>query len=258
MFQKQSTLLFVGVALAAFVVFLLFGGPHGKSSAPVLEQERSGDVKGPAAAGGNAAQGVGRAAGAARPGGATEKKPGGKPKPAPDPELVKKLVVPEKLLTASGPPESPRPGVVRQSFRGTGIVAGGAPVSRSPAAGRAGVGAAGGSGGKATDSQPTAETGSSDGGGKTCPNCDGPKVRTMIVDLQEIPLLQGAFEQTCSSTFVAGYGEQFQIQGDPACVVYFDGACRGSANALFDNRYWVTVTGECIPNREFLKAVIQR
>ncbi len=250
MLRNRSTLILGGAALVAFLAFLLVGREGDrKADRNPGRPEAAGALQGGASPGAAGARFAGAGDPAEVPGG-KKTKFGGKKKLKPDPELVKKLQAQGNLLIASGPPESPRPGIVQQSFTGSPVVRGGAGAGEQAAGGTDGDGAGDGPDGDNEDPGDYEVA---------CPNCQGPAVRTMVVDIAQLPAFSDALEKTCSSSFLsAGYGERFEIGGGPACVIFVPQSCRGSGVALFEDRFFVTVSAECVPNRQYLKDVLQR
>lgn len=233
-----------GVGLAAFAVFLIVGWVGGKDNssggggagiAASALGEKGGQDASP---GREASRGL-----------VVKKRPVRDRKKPADPALVKKLKVPGKRFVATGPPVSPKDGIVKQSFSGDPtLIAGGAGGATLQPGGSRGEGAGASAEAEAEESSDAA-----------CPDCSAPFVTTMVVDLVTQPIFQGAFESTCSSPFfMGGFGEGFDIGGNPACISFFPTTCRGSGAALFDERFFVSLRGECIPDRDFLKNVLAR
>ncbi|MDP3940443.1 MAG: hypothetical protein Q8R92_20195 [Deltaproteobacteria bacterium] len=250
MLRNRNTLILGGAALAAFLAFLLLGDEGDRNAArDPGRPEATGALQGGASTGATGADFAG-AGDPAEVSGGKKKKIGGKKKHKPDPELVKKLQPKGDQLVASGPPESSRPGIVQQNFTGSPVVGGRA---------GAGVRTAGGTDGDGAGNGPDGDNEGPGDDEVTCPNCQGPTVRTMVVDILKQPALSDALEKTCSSAFLtAGYGERFDIGGDPACAIFVPQTCRGSAVALFENRFFVTVSAQCAPSLQYLKDVLQR
>lgn len=248
----NRNILLAGVGLVAFALFLIFGWVGGHDGRRGGEGAK---IAG-AASGGKGGQdaSLGRDESRGRTLVVKKRPIGGKKKRA-DPKLVKKLKVPGKRFMATGPPVSPKDGIVKQSFTGDPtLIAGGAGGATPQSGGSGGEIAAASAEGEAS-----ADAGAEDSANPSCPDCGAPFVTTMVVDILTQPIFESAFDATCSGPFfMGGHGEGFEIGGDPACVTFFPTTCRGSGVALLDERFFVTVRGECIPDRNFLKNILAR
>jgi hypothetical protein len=182
------------------------------------------------------------------PGSRSRRATSGKPQRAADPHLVAKLPSGGRSLVPLGPPDSPREGIVQQSFTGSREIRGGPAVSRD--------------GGPGTGDEEEGESGAAgDTTEGECGDCGAPSVKSTVADLATQPMMRAAFDKPCGGESLlinAGLGERFSISGSPACVVYIPQTCRGSGVAIFEDRFVVSVHGECIPNMEFLKEFLQR
>ena len=238
-----------GIGLAAFALFLIFGwvsdddSGRGGQGAEFAGAGPGGEGGQDASLGGDESRGRKSV---------LDKRPaGGRNKPA-DPALVKKLRVPGGRFVATGPPFSPKEGIVKQFFTGDPtLVAGGAGGNTLQSGAESAAASA--------EGEASSDAAADDSDDASCPDCGTPFVTTMVANIVTQPIFQGAFEATCSSPFfMGGFGEGFEIGGNPACVSFFPHSCRGSGAALFDGRFFVSIRGECIPSRNFLKDVLER
>jgi hypothetical protein len=248
MLRNRNTLILAGAALVAFVVFLVFGAEERGAAS----REGSGGLlgwfgkSGPSDAtpgvsesGGEGSQVQGRKAREARRKLLQRKNAKKKEGPA-DPNLLQRMTAGLGGLIPTGTPDASREGVLTQNFRGgsAGTVVRGGARRTNPA-------------GSVDDVEEPASTD---------PNqCGSPKIRKSVFDLQTHPQMRAAFDVPSKSNLISqGFGERFTVGGGPAFVIYIPQSKRGSAGAIFDNRFLVTLSGECIPDRQFLKSLLHQ
>jgi len=263
MLGNRTNLILLGVALAAFLAFVLFGGGGEFSPGPGVGfwgRLFGGSIGGPAGSSGVAPPGVAPpvgalgtapAAGTGGPAGGefagkSAKKFSPKSRRPPDPNLVRRLGGGANLVP-SAPPESPREGIVQQTFT----------VARDVIAPK-------GQGGPNLLNVPTPEPTPepTPTPAPTPPNppkdCGMPKLRKSVIDLKLQPMMRPVFDVPYQSKFIQISGERFTIGDAPAYVIYFPQTKRGSAGAIFQERFIVSISGECIPSRGFLKAQLRQ
>jgi hypothetical protein len=154
----------------------------------------------------------------------TRIRPGGPP----DPELLRRMQAGGGGLVPTSPAQAPRAGIVQQSFRAGPRGADGTVVNG--------------------------------GAGTQVPsNCGVPTIQKSVVDLQKSPLLRAAFDVPSNSYLIRkGMGELFKIGDAPAFVILIPTTKRASAGAIFENRFLVLIKGQCIPDRQYLKALLRQ
>jgi hypothetical protein len=81
-----------------------------------------------------------------------------------------------------------------------------------------------------------------------------PKIHHSLLDVGGNPSI---FQTAAGSSLVNMFGERFNVGDAPAFILYFPESERGSGGALFDERYFVMIRGECIPDGEFLKSALR-
>ncbi len=248
MFRSRNLLLLLGVAVVAFAVFLWTGDRSDKEEAPnavkrgasLMEGGRSAPAEAPSD---QAAAEEERKKMVATLRARSRRALSGKPQESVDPELLERLPRGAGSLVPAGPPESPREGIVQQSFRGSGEILAGAPAST-------------GDEGKQSAPQDAEDERAGD-----CRDCGAPSLKTTVADLSREPIMRAAYEKPCGADSLlirAGFGERFTIGDAPACATYIPQTCRGSGVAIFDDRFVVSVHGECIPSLEYIKEVMRR
>jgi hypothetical protein len=261
-FGNRNNLILIGVALVAFLVFVVFSGGDGSSvghGGGLWSRFLSGLTGGSAGSSGVAPPPPVGELGTASTSG-MKKPPGeaGSPAPgtlrgkgakkstpksgrAPDPNLVRRLGGSKDLVPAT-PPQSPREGIVRQRFT---VSAGSQTQSM----------------GGSDSASPNPESNSSNESPNPSDlnNCGSPVLNKAVIDVKLHPELLSAFTVPYNSPFIRlGKGERFQIGDAPAYVIYINGTKSGTAGAFFDNQFVVSIMGRCIPNRQFLKAQLRR
>jgi len=250
--MNRNTWILAGVAGATFLIFLLLVG--GENSSPTTggsgllglfrggREEASGDLAARDAGRGEVAPGTPAAAGGRWPGAgrrSTQRK-AKNGAPAADPELVKRMQAGGSNLVPVGPASSPRAGLVKQTFRGNARSF--KPDDPVP-------------GGPESPGEPPDVPGSP----QDPNNCGAPKVRKIVVDLQVNSAMRDSFDIPASSFMIRnGMGERFKIGGAPAYLILNPHTKRVSAGAIFDDRFLVSIQGECIPDRQYVKALLRR
>jgi hypothetical protein len=250
-FGNRNNRILIGVALAAFLAFTVFSESGGSFWSRLLHSFSRGSAGSSRVAPAH----VGAPGTTAAPGGKEPKDDSGAPargslraksakksdptlRRPPDPNLVRRLGGGEGLVPIT-PPQSLRDGIVRQTFRASkGPVASGAPSASN------------GGGSTPTAPEPSPSSPS---------NC-GPAILSItVIDLKKNPNLQRAFDVPSLSPLIQNdLGERFQIGAAPAYVIYYPAAKTGSAGAIFDERFLVSIRGNCIPSRAFLKKQLIR
>jgi len=256
--MNRNTWILAGVAGTAFLIFLLLGG-GGKSSSTgggggILglfrggQEGASGSLAARDAGTGEVAPGALAVGGGRWPGAgrrSTQRK--AKNDAPPDPELVKRMRAGGEGLVPVGPAESPRAGLLQQSFRGG--------ASPSFGSNETVVAEGGGDGGAG----PPSERPDASPDRKKC----SPKVRKKVINLgvnlqANGPMLR-AFNVQCNSTLIdLGMGQRFSIGGAPACLVLNPMTHGAGAAAIFDDQFLVLIQGQCIPNQQYVKALLQK
>jgi hypothetical protein len=251
MFRRRNLLLLLAVAVVAFAAFLWTGNRSGEEGGPadaspggaLIEENRSRLEKAQAELARDQERKRTIATLQSRSRGA----PSGKPQKVVDPMLLQQLQSSARSLIPIGPPVSPRAGIVRQSFTVSSEITGGAAVTRG---GNQGAG----------EEEGAAEVAGKNKGGK-CGDCGAPSLKVIVVDVVAHPIGRAAYEKPCGSdslVIAGGFVERFNIGDKPACVIYIPQTCRGSGVAIFEDRFVISVHGECIPDHEFLKIALRR
>jgi hypothetical protein len=254
MLRSRNLLLLLGVAGVAFAAFLWTGNRSGTEEVPtggapagsLTEGGRSGQE---GASPDQAAAEKERKRAVATLKARSRRAASGKPREVADPKLLEQLQSSSRSLVPVGPAESPREGIVRQSFTGSQEIRGGAAASSGEGQGT----------GDAGEESPPEEAEDETAG--ECGDCGAPSLKTTVADLVVQPMMRAAYEKPCGGESLlinAGYGERFNIGDDPACVFYIPQTCRGSGVAIFDDRFVISVHGECIPSQQYLKTILQR
>ncbi len=252
--MSRNTWILVGVAAVAFGAFLLFGVGEDSSPSGVGSgflrlfrgggERTAGEVTarsaapgGPGLTGSELARRRAAAAAVAKRLKKNRNRPGGPP----DPELLRRMQAGGGGLVATSPAQAPREGIVQQSFR----------AGKSGASGDNGTVVNGGAG--------TGEDDTGDAGPQDPSKCGAPTVQKTVVDLQKTPLLRAAFDVPSSSLLIKrGLGELFKVGDAPAFVILIPSTKSASAGALFDDRFLVLIKGKCIPNRQYVKALLRQ
>ena len=250
--MSRNSWILLGVAATAFLAFVLveggeqpFSNPGGSGILGLFRGggERSGaDVAGEGEGSGGIAGGEGlarRKAAAA----AVTKSQRGKPAGPPDPELLKRMQAGGGGLVATGPVRAGRSGIVTQSFR----------AGRRNASGGDGTEIAGGAAESGGGDDLAADDDPDPG------KCGEPRVNKTVIDTQAFPQMRNAFNLPALDPVIRkGWGERFKIGEAPAYVILVPGTKRASAGAFFDDRFLVLIRGECIPNRQYVKALLRQ